>query len=126
MGDNSFFAHIGYTKNSIPVCAQIKATMQDGISVALGAGTDRNHINSGISQFVYSFALSQLTNNGSRCFDFCGANIEPVAKAKAAWGFDLVPYITIVDHSFVGKAKKVVGHVRGARKFWHFIRRKLI
>lgn len=126
LGDDILFAHIGYSAELQPISAQVKISMPDGICIAWLAGTDRSFINSGINQYLYSRALNDITVAGSKYFDYCGANIEAVARAKAAWGFDLVPYITIVDHSLVGKAKKAVGHVRGARKFWHFIRRKLI
>lgn len=126
LGDHILFAHIGYSAELLPISAQVKISMPDGICIDWLAGTDRSFINSGINQYLYSQALNEITIAGSKYFDYCGANIESVARAKAAWGFDLVPYITIVDHSLVGKAKKAVGHVRGARKFWHFIRRNLL
>lgn len=121
----NLIGHISYDKNNMPVSSQLRINIKNGVTIGWQAGTDRDHTVNGVNQFLYNFSLEDMVLSGGKYFDNCGANIESVARAKAAWGFDLVPYINIVDHSFVGKAKKVVGHVRGARKIWHFIRRNL-
>jgi hypothetical protein len=123
---DNLYAHIAYDQNGEPSSAQIKFVMQDGICIGWQAGTDRKHITSGVNQMLYNFAISDITKAGGRYFDNCGANIESVARAKSAWGFELVPYIMIPDHSLKGWAKNIVGRVHGARKTWHFIRRYLV
>jgi hypothetical protein len=122
----NLIGHISYDKENIPVSSQLRININNGATIGWQAGTDRDHIVYGVNQFLYNFSLQDMALLGGKTFDNCGANIESVARAKAAWGFDLVPYITIVDHSFVEKAKKAVGRIKGARKFWHFIRCKLI
>ena len=124
LGDDILFAHIGYSDELLPISAQVKISIPNGICIDWLAGTDRSYINLGI-KYLYSQSLNEILIAGSKYFDYCGANIESVAAAKAAWAFPLVPCITIRDNSLKSKAKKAVGHVRGARKFWHFIRRNL-
>lgn len=78
-----------------PVSGQIKIFLSDGISIDWSAGTDREHIKNGVNQLTYEESFKDMTARRGHLFDLCGANIKPVANAKAAWGFPLVPYLTI-------------------------------
>jgi len=119
------FAHVSYDQNDMPCSAQIKLMMPNGICIGWQAGTDRQHIKNGVNQLLYYSAIDDLIRSGGKYFDNCGANIESVASAKAAWGFELVPYMCISDHSLRGKAKNLIGRIHGARKTWHYMKRML-
>jgi hypothetical protein len=44
-----------------------------------------------------------MAENGGKFLDLCGANIKAVAKAKAIWGFPLIPYLTLTNDSISRK-----------------------
>ncbi len=49
-----------------------------------------------------------MAEHGGKLFDFVGANIEAVANAKAAWGFPLMPYLTLTHDSVARKMYRVI------------------
>lgn len=59
------------------------------------AGTRGEFLNSGATQLLIYYVLSDLAKAGARGFDFCGANIPAVSASKAVWGGELVPYYLI-------------------------------
>lgn len=124
LGDDILKAHVALTSDGDCVASQVKFAMPNGLCIDWLAGNDREHINYGINQLLYAKALSDVAATGTKYFDYCGANIEPVARAKAAWGFPLVPYIVLRDHSVKGKAKQLLGHIHGLRTVYHSVRGK--
>ena len=58
-------------------------------------GTMRDRLRDGVNQLMYSGVFEDLALHGARAFDYTGANIAPVAAAKATWGVPLVPYLRI-------------------------------
>ena len=120
VGGGMLLAHVAKTAEGTPVSAQVKLAMPDGVCADLWAGTDREHINSGVNQLIYYDSLRDVISTGTKYFNYCGANMESVARAKAAWGFPLVPYITLVDNSLPQKTRRfIASHIPGARTAYH-------
>lgn len=97
LGSETLFAHLVYSPDGIPVCAQVKLAYLGGICVDWLAGTDRAYLNDGVNQLLYATSLQDVTDAGTPYFDYCGANIESVALAKSKWGFPLIPYIIVKE-----------------------------
>ena len=95
LGNNVFRGYICSSPEGEPVAGQIKLFEAEGMSIDWSAGTDREHIKEGVNQLLYQRSCEDMANDGGLYFDLCGANIRPVAQAKAAWGWPLVPYITM-------------------------------
>ncbi len=94
MGDN-LISHIVYSKNNEPVSGGIRLLSEGGIGHGWSQGGHREHLKNGVNQFLYKDVLLSLHEHGATKFDWGGANTEPVAYAKSAWGMSLVPYLVI-------------------------------
>lgn len=124
LGKDTLLAHIAKANDGTPVSAQVKLAMPDGICADLWAGTDRKHINNGVNQLLYYESLKDVIATRTKFFNYCGANMESVARAKAAWGFPLVPYITLVDRSAPQLLRHcIASNVPMARTVYHKIMR---
>ena len=124
--DKYLLAYVAKSLDGTPVAAQIKLILPGGLCACIGAGTDRMHINSGVNQLLYYESIKAVIAAGTKYFDFCGANIEQVARAKAAWGFPLVPYMSLVDNSLPQLIKRnVAARIPMARTAYHKLRRTL-
>ena len=114
------FGHIVVSGNGNVVSGQIKIYIENGICLGWVAGTDRAHIVNGVNQLVTLTAINEMASKKAIFFDNCGANMEMVARAKAAWGFPLVPYITLVDNSLPQKTRRfIASHIPGTRTAYH-------
>lgn len=94
-GDDFMYAHVCLSEKGNPVSGQVKFAMPDGMCIDWAAGTDRDFIRDGVNQLLYYEALREIEKTGTKYFNYCGANIENVASAKAEWGFPLVPYVVL-------------------------------
>lgn len=120
LGDNVLVSHLAYSKDGFPVSTQVSIAMSGGLSVAWCGGTDREHMPRGANQYLYANVLKDLAALGVKYSDYCGANMEFVARAKAAWGFPLVPYISLVDNSLPQKTRRfIASYIPGARTAYH-------
>ena len=120
MLDGYLLTHVAKSIDGTPVAAQVKSIWPSGVCACIGAGSDRTYINSGVNQLLYFESIKAVIATGTKYFDYCGANMEMVAQAKAAWGFPLVPYITLVDNSLPQKTRRfIASHVPGARSAYH-------
>ena len=99
LGSEALRGYICISQDEEPVSGEIKIFSPKGITIAWSAGTDRKHINNGVNQLTYSKSIQDITESGSCFLDICGANIKPVANAKATWGFPLIPYLTITHET---------------------------
>lgn len=108
LGKESVRGYVCYTQEGEPVSGQIKLFLADGVSIDWSAGTDRQHIKSGVNQLTYAESFKDMAEHGGKLFDFVGANIEAVANAKAAWGFPLMPYLTLTHDSVARKMYRVI------------------
>jgi len=107
LGDKLMYAHLCFAENMEPVSGQVKFAMPNGSCIDWAAGTNRNHINYGVNQFLYYESIRDIEKTKTKFFNYCGANIESVASAKAEWGFPLVPYVVLEGNPFVLKVKQV-------------------
>ena len=120
------YCQIAKTPNGLPVATQVNFGIDNGICIGWLAGIDRHYISDGINQYLISKVLQDITEDNCCAFDFCGANMESVARAKAAWGFPLVPYITLVDRSAPQLLRHcIASHVPMARTVYHKIMRAM-
>ncbi len=118
--DSNFFAYIGRSPEGTPVSAQVKLAMPGGVCIDWLAGTDREHINSGINQLLYSVSLADVADSNALYFDNCGANIEGVARAKSQWGFTLVPSVVIYRSPLMMHVKRTI---KKNKKMYEFVYR---
>lgn len=121
LGEN-LYTHLAKTPKGQPVAVQVNFGVANGICIGWMAGIDRHYISDGVNQFLISAALQDICSNDSSFFDFCGADIEYVARAKAAWGFPLVPQIMLMDKSIRNTLKKTIAQIQGARTLYHKMR----
>lgn len=78
-----------------PASARVNLHMRGTRAVDFMAGTDPAHLQSGATQLVIAFVLDDLARAGATGFDFAGANIQAVARAKADWGGELTPFYAV-------------------------------
>jgi lipid II:glycine glycyltransferase (peptidoglycan interpeptide bridge formation enzyme) len=64
------------------------------------AGTKRKFLSEGATQFLIWNALNDLSHQGIKGFDFCGANLPTVSAMKASWGGSLTPYYAVSPLNF--------------------------
>lgn len=119
LGDTNLYAYLGISEDGKPVAAQARIVIPGGYCMDWMAGTDRDYISSGINQYIYSRSLTDAAKAGALYFDYVGANVELVAKAKSEWGFGLVPYIVLPDTSVQSKIRSVIGGLPGVRNLYH-------
>ncbi|MHB1308826.1 MAG: hypothetical protein ACYC23_17240, partial [Limisphaerales bacterium] len=78
-----------------------------GAAICWSQGTFRRHLPSGVNQLLYAEGNDDLVAASAQWLDLAGANIRSVAEAKAAWGFPLVPYLTIRQPDFRHLVKSI-------------------
>ncbi len=103
LGKDVFRGYLCSSPEGEPVSGQIKLFLAGGISIDWSAGTDRNHIKNGVNQLLYQTSCDDMTEKGGLFFDLCGANIRPVAQAKATWGWPLMPYLVLNNDTLTRK-----------------------
>ena len=86
-----------------------------GTAVDWLAGTADSQLSTGATQRLIQFALEDLGRVGATAFDFAGANLSTVAKAKSHWGGELVPAYSIHEPGPRSIA-------RAGRAWWRFVR----
>ena len=123
LGDTYLFAHIAYNSDNKPVSAQVKLAMPDGLCIDWLAGTDREYVNDGVNQLLYMKSLQDIVETGTLFFDYCGANIENVARAKATWGFELTPYLVIPENEIKEKIKSIAKQSALVKKVYYTFKR---
>lgn len=102
------------------VSAGVRLVSPDGWAIDWLQGSKREHLDQGVNQLAYEYALQDMQGCGAKLFDFGGANIRNVARAKEKWGFPLKPYIAIAPASFRNIARE--GLRLGATKLQHYHR----
>lgn len=81
------------------VSAGVRLVAPGGWAIDWLQGTKRAHLDQGVNQLAYDYALQDLQSAGAKLFDFGGGNIRNVARAKEKWGFPLTPYICLTQPS---------------------------
>lgn len=77
------------------VSAGARLVAENGVALDWIQGTEPAALNDGAVQLMYSGVLQDLERVGATRFDFGGANIPAVARAKSSWGLPLTPYISV-------------------------------
>ncbi|MDH5134402.1 MULTISPECIES: GNAT family N-acetyltransferase [unclassified Microbacterium] len=77
------------------VSAGARLVQAGGVALDWVQGTEPRALNDGAVQLMYAGVLQDLDEMGATSFDFGGANIAAVARAKSSWGFRLTPYVSI-------------------------------
>ena len=77
------------------VSAGARLVQAGGVALDWVQGTEPRALNDGAVQLMYAGVLQDLDEIGATSFDFGGANIAAVARAKSSWGFRLTPYVAI-------------------------------
>ncbi len=115
MGEENFRAYAVRSSTGQVVSAGVVLHAPGGVAVDWVQGSRRTHMQDGIVQMYYAHVLHDLSNARAKTFDFAGANISSVAKAKSAWGLPLVPYIALVPPNAKHAAKTALASARWAR-----------
>ncbi|WP_138494492.1 GNAT family N-acetyltransferase [Paenibacillus pinistramenti] len=102
LGDKALRCYVCYAPDGEPASASVVLALDNGMTLGWVAGSKSAHLSSGVVQFSQSFVFEDLSRLGCTSFDFAGANIPAVAKSKAPWGAELVPYYFIRRPSLKG------------------------
>lgn len=89
LGSDVFRAYVCYAPNGDPASTIVILGYPGATAVDWVAGTRPDHLSSGCSQLITSFALGDVQDAGALGFDFAGANVPSVAGSKAQWGGNL-------------------------------------
>jgi len=115
LGPDSFRAYVCYAPNGDAASARVILSCPGASAVDWVAGTKCDYLSSGCTQLLISSVLEDLQNVGACGFDYAGANIPPVAAAKATWGGQLVPFYSIEQPNARALALFVMNSWRFAR-----------
>jgi hypothetical protein len=111
LGPEHFYAFGGFAPDGEMVCADLELHVKGGVALGWAQGTCREHLSNGVTQLVNEFVLDRLTEDGAAGADWVGANMESVAAYKAAWGFDLVPFLVLREHTAINAARETASLV---------------
>lgn len=77
------------------VSGGVRLVARNGLALDWVQGAYRGDLQNGVNQLMYAYVLDDLLGAGATEFDYGGANIPEVARAKAAWGIPLTPYVLV-------------------------------
>jgi len=97
MGEENFRCYAAYDQSGNVKATRIVLHSKNHRAIDLVAATDKNVLDTGITQLLINHILEDLQLAGASSFDFAGAGIPSVAQAKANWGATLTPYYLITD-----------------------------
>ncbi|MEM2367846.1 MAG: hypothetical protein QXQ50_06390 [Candidatus Bathyarchaeia archaeon] len=95
LGQDSFLVYICRSSQGEVVSVNIEISAPGMRAIGWLAGTKRSFLDSGATQFLIWYVLTDLARKGAIGFDFAGANLSTVSAAKAEWGGRLVPFYVI-------------------------------
>lgn len=95
IGEDNFRCYVAIAPNSEVASARIILKGSGSHAVDWVAGTKKEFLNSGITQYLISYALEDLVKDGITTFDFAGANLPTVQAAKSSWGGELKVYYVL-------------------------------
>jgi hypothetical protein len=95
LGESSFRGYVVRDQEGRPVSGGARIFAAGGAAIDWVQGGDSIALRSGVNQLIYSFMLDDLTEAGAMTFNYGGANLERVARAKTEWGFDLTPFLVL-------------------------------
>lgn len=95
VGENSLHAHLVRNRHGEAASGGVRLLTPGGMAIDWIQGTKEEDLSSGANQMMYDYVLGDLASARVESFNYGGANIARVARAKAAWGFPLVPYLMV-------------------------------
>jgi hypothetical protein len=95
LGGEAFRLYNGYDENHQPACSIVVLYRAGAVVQDWLAGTSSEHLQSGVTQLVRETLFADLKRLEIAGFDFCGANIPPVAAAKSEFGGTLTPFYQV-------------------------------
>lgn len=87
--------HVVRSAQGLIVSAGARLVTEGGVALDWIQGTREEALPDGAVQLMYRGVLDDMAELGAELFDFGGANIPAVARAKSSWGLPLVPYVQI-------------------------------
>lgn len=112
MGKEAMNAVLVRTSNGEPVAASIFLVEKSGLVQDWSAGVKTSALKDGVNAFMVFNALKYYNSIGCKIFDFCGANIKPVAEMKEYWGGELVAYFSISSKSAANVLRSNISYVK--------------
>lgn len=95
VGKDAFRGYVVKDTTGQVVSGGIRLLSKAGNAYDWVQGARRESLGDGVNQLMYKLVLDDLARAGATTFDFGGANIREVARAKATWNLELRPYLTI-------------------------------
>jgi hypothetical protein len=108
--------HIVRDQRGAVVSAGVRLLTPAGVSLDWVQGTQSEALRDGAVQMMYGGVLEDLAATGASEFDFGGANIPNVAAAKATWGMNLTPFLTIRQYDTRHLLETASGLARRAKR----------
>ncbi len=105
MGDEHFRAYVCLDSHGRPVSAEIALHQPGTMAMAWVAGTMAENLSAGASTFLKLHILADLEASDATGYDFCGANLQRLAAAKAEWGGELSQYFAVMPTGPVSLAR---------------------
>ncbi|MNO16718.1 hypothetical protein D3C76_64050 [compost metagenome] len=93
-GSDCFRCYISYSKEGEPISTNVMI-VDNKRALWWIAGSKSEHLSNGVAQQSLFLAFQDLASAGVESIDLVGANIPSVAKYKANWGGDLIPYYQV-------------------------------
>jgi hypothetical protein len=116
LGPRAFRTYVTYAPDGRPASARVALFQPGGTALDWLAGTGGFAVSSGATQLTILRMLEDLQSAGAAAFDFNGADIERVAAAKANWGGQLTPLITVEQLNLRNLVRDAWRIVRPRRK----------
>lgn len=95
LGDNKLLASVCFSKDREPVGARLTLCTPGNMAHAWSAGINIEALRAGCNPLLFEFVVDELLKRNCNVLDLVGANIPGVAKAKSAFGGQLVTYYSI-------------------------------
>lgn len=97
MGEENFRCYAAFDSTGKIKATRIVLHSMNERAIDLVAATDKDVLETGVTQLLIKHILDDLKAAGASSFDFAGAGIQTVAQAKANWGAALTPYYLITN-----------------------------
>jgi hypothetical protein len=95
LGPEVLRIYVTYGPDGSTAAAFVALTQANGISYAFLTGSAGDVLPTGATQLNIWCMLEDLQAAGCTSFDYVGANTPSLAAAKAQWGCELVPHLTV-------------------------------
>jgi hypothetical protein len=94
MGEDFFRCYGAWSPQKELVSVNITLLKKGYTALGWLGGTIKENLSTGVFQLLLSYSLEDLATVGCTDYDFCGATLKNIGKAKEAWGGILTPFYT--------------------------------